>query len=83
MKFQNNPDRLARDIFTDADYFGIEFPMDLDVQMTAVLLDACMLAVSNYLHSRYMSMYIYLWLLFYNFRNSCFMNIREKSSNMN
>jgi len=27
---------LAREIFTDADFFGINFPLDLDVRMKAV-----------------------------------------------
>ncbi|XP_004525584.1 phospholipid scramblase 1 isoform X1 [Ceratitis capitata] len=34
---------LAREIFTDADFFGITFPMDLDVRMKAVLLGATFL----------------------------------------
>lgn len=34
---------LAREAFTDADHFGITFPMDLDVGMKAVLLGACLL----------------------------------------
>ncbi|XP_041975169.1 phospholipid scramblase 2 isoform X1 [Aricia agestis] len=34
---------LAREAFTDADYFGISFPMDLDVRIKAVLLGACFL----------------------------------------
>lgn len=33
-------------MFTDADYFGITFPMDLDVRMKAVMLGACFLIVS-------------------------------------
>lgn len=37
---------LAREIFTDADFFGITFPMDLDVRMKAVLLGATFLIVS-------------------------------------
>lgn len=36
---------LARELFTDSDYFGIKFPMDLDVKMKAVMLGACMLIV--------------------------------------
>lgn len=40
---------LAREFFTDADYFGISFPMDLDVRMKAVMLGACMLIVSKIL----------------------------------
>ncbi|XP_055689660.1 phospholipid scramblase 1 isoform X2 [Lutzomyia longipalpis] len=34
---------LAREMFTDADHFGINFPMDLDVRMKAVLVGACFL----------------------------------------
>lgn len=34
---------LSREFFTDADNFGIIFPMDLDVKMKAVMLGACML----------------------------------------
>lgn len=39
---------LAREMFTDADIFGITFPMDLDVRIKAVLLGACFLIVSTY-----------------------------------
>lgn len=38
---------LAREMFTDADHFGISFPMDLDVKMKAVMLGACFLIVSD------------------------------------
>lgn len=31
------------EMFTDADNFGLEFPMDLDVSMKAVLLGAAFL----------------------------------------
>lgn len=41
---------LAREVFTDADYFGITFPMDLDVKMKAVMLGACFLIVSVNFH---------------------------------
>ncbi|XP_056645887.1 phospholipid scramblase 2 isoform X1 [Diorhabda sublineata] len=34
---------LLREMFTDTDYFGITFPMDLDVRMKAVMLGACFL----------------------------------------
>ncbi|CAG9796665.1 unnamed protein product [Diatraea saccharalis] len=34
---------FAREAFTDSDYFGISFPMDLDVKIKAVLLGACFL----------------------------------------
>lgn len=34
---------LAKEYFTDADNFGIQFPMDLDVKMKAILIGACFL----------------------------------------
>ncbi|XP_076678060.1 phospholipid scramblase 1 isoform X2 [Andrena cerasifolii] len=34
---------FGRELFTDADRFGISFPLDLDVKMKAVLLGACLL----------------------------------------
>ncbi|XP_007441706.1 phospholipid scramblase 3 [Python bivittatus] len=34
---------LIKEIFTDTDNFGIQFPMDLDVKVKAVLLGACFL----------------------------------------
>ncbi|XP_026470344.1 phospholipid scramblase 1 isoform X2 [Ctenocephalides felis] len=34
---------ILRELFTDADYFGVSFPMDLDVKMKAVLLGAVFL----------------------------------------
>ncbi|XP_070802541.1 phospholipid scramblase 1-like [Pituophis catenifer annectens] len=34
---------FVREAFTDADNFGIQFPMDLDVKMKAVMLGACFL----------------------------------------
>lgn len=34
---------LLREMFTDSDYFGITFPMDLDVRIKATLLGACFL----------------------------------------
>ncbi|KAF5291898.1 hypothetical protein FQR65_LT11382 [Abscondita terminalis] len=34
---------MIREMFTDADYFGITFPIDLDVKMKAVMLGACFL----------------------------------------
>lgn len=38
---------LAREFFTDADYFGIKFPTDSDVYTKATLLGACMLIVKT------------------------------------
>lgn len=37
---------FAREMFTDSDFFGINFPGDLDVRMKAVMLGACFLIVS-------------------------------------
>ncbi|CAK6952841.1 phospholipid scramblase 2-like [Scomber scombrus] len=34
---------LLKEVFTDTDNFGIQFPMDLDVKMKAVLMGACFL----------------------------------------
>ncbi|XP_031647996.1 phospholipid scramblase 1-like isoform X3 [Oncorhynchus kisutch] len=34
---------LIKEVFTDTDNFGIQFPMDLDVKMKAVLMGACFL----------------------------------------
>ena len=37
---------LVKEAFTDADNFGVTFPLDLDVKMKAVLLGAVFLIVS-------------------------------------
>jgi len=37
---------VAREAFTDADNFGVNFPMDLDVRIKTVLLAAVFLIVS-------------------------------------
>lgn len=37
---------LLKEVFTDTDNFGIQFPLDMDVKMKAVLLGACFLIVS-------------------------------------
>uniref|UniRef100_H3AUK0 Phospholipid scramblase n=1 Tax=Latimeria chalumnae TaxID=7897 RepID=H3AUK0_LATCH len=37
---------LLKEVFTDTDNFGIQFPMDLDVKMKATLMGACFLIVS-------------------------------------
>lgn len=37
---------LLREAFTDSDNFGIQFPIDLDVRMKAVMIGACFLIVS-------------------------------------
>ena len=39
---------LLKEAFTDADIFGINFPIDLDVRMKGVLLGACMLIDFNF-----------------------------------
>lgn len=38
---------LAREMFTDADFFGVSFPIDLDVQIKAVLMATTFLIVSH------------------------------------
>lgn len=38
---------VGREFFTDLDYFGIKFPMILDVYGKVALLAACMLIVSK------------------------------------
>ncbi|MBN3279289.1 PLS1 scramblase, partial [Polyodon spathula] len=37
---------FLREAYTDADNFGIQFPMDLDVKIKAVMIGACFLIVS-------------------------------------
>lgn len=37
---------ILKEFFTDADNFGITFPMDLDVKRKAVMIGACFLIVS-------------------------------------
>lgn len=49
---------LLREAFTDSDNFGIQFPMDLDVKMKAVMIGACFLIVSNKHYFIYMSLVI-------------------------
>ena len=39
---------MLNEMFTDADNFGISFPMDLDVNMKAVVMGAAFLIVSSY-----------------------------------
>ncbi|XP_015784447.1 phospholipid scramblase 2-like [Tetranychus urticae] len=43
---------LARELFTDADHFGISFPMDLNVNIKAVLLGACFLIDFMYFETK-------------------------------
>lgn len=42
-KIQKQWSGFGRELFTDADKFGINFPRDLDVNIKAVLLGACLL----------------------------------------
>ncbi|KAL1492986.1 hypothetical protein ABEB36_011136 [Hypothenemus hampei] len=42
---------LIREAFTDTDFFGITFPMDLDVRMKAVMLGACFLIARKLLEN--------------------------------
>ena len=37
---------LGKELFTDADNFGVTFPRDLDVTVKAVIMGACFLIVS-------------------------------------
>ncbi|XP_078039763.1 phospholipid scramblase 1 isoform X2 [Augochlora pura] len=48
---QNEWSGAAREFFTDADNFGIAFPLDLDVKIKAVLLGACLLIDFVYFES--------------------------------
>uniref|UniRef100_A0A8C4XDA5 Phospholipid scramblase n=1 Tax=Erpetoichthys calabaricus TaxID=27687 RepID=A0A8C4XDA5_ERPCA len=38
---------ILREAYTNADNFGVQFPMDLDVKVKAVMLGACFLIVSS------------------------------------
>lgn len=38
---------LGKELFTDADNFGISFPVDLDIKMKAVMVGAVFLLVST------------------------------------
>lgn len=57
---------LAREMFTDTDYFGITFPLDLDVRIKAVLLGACFLIVRRF------NYHIIILIQKYYFRTLCF-----------
>ena len=59
---------IVKEYFTDADNFGITFPMDLDVGVKATLMAACFLIVSimqcNFIQLPNGSMYsIDYWLI--------------------
>ena len=72
---------VGREFFTDADIFGISFPMDLDVKIKAVLLGACILIVrvlSQLTIPLFNSIIINICFLY--FRITCSMNIRKVCS---
>jgi hypothetical protein len=62
---------FAREAFTDADLFGVSFPMDLDVKIKAVMLGACFLIVSTEEFLDWSVKYIYILILFTHFRIIC------------
>ena len=39
---------LIKEYFTDADNFGVQFPLDLDVKMKAIMIGAVFLIVSTH-----------------------------------
>ncbi|XP_014467349.1 PREDICTED: phospholipid scramblase 2-like [Dinoponera quadriceps] len=49
---QKNWGGFSRELFTDADRFGVQFPRDLDVKIKAVLLGACLLLDFMYFENR-------------------------------
>lgn len=58
---------LLREAFTDSDNFGIQFPMDLDVRMKAVMIGACFLIVSATIYvfddtERSITIFVRMWL---------------------
>jgi hypothetical protein len=54
---------LVREAFTDADNFGISFPLDLDVNMKAVMLGACFLIVRQ-IHFNFHQIFIFFSIFF-------------------
>lgn len=46
---------INKELFTDADYFGVKFPIELDVRMKAVILAATFLIVHQIGHNSYCS----------------------------
>lgn len=46
---------FVQESITDADNFGVTFPLDLDVKMKAVLISACFLIVCLYLLLKYIN----------------------------
>ncbi len=68
---------LLREVFTDSDNFGIQFPMDLDVRMKAVMIGACFLIVSMSVQRLLfdsMADEWHIWFIFIFFRTSCFLS---------
>lgn len=55
---------LATELFTDADFFGINFPIDLDPRIKAVLIGALMLIVS-YLKENWIAIELKLTNIFF------------------
>lgn len=68
---------LGREMFTDADHFGINFPMDLDVKLKAVMLGACMLIVSSNKLSKMKTNSINNYVLYFK-RISCTSRAKEE-----
>lgn len=54
---------LLKEVFTDTDNFGIQFPLDMDVKMKAVLLGACFLIVRPYSSFFYLSVHALILFL--------------------
>ena len=55
---------LAKEIFTDADNFGVSFPQDMDVRTKATVLGAVFLIVSL-LDGEWQSAFVTLFGLYY------------------
>eukprot|EP00064_Thunnus_orientalis_P006115 superscaffoldBa00000622_g6130 len=53
---------LLKEVFTDTDNFGIQFPLDLDVKMKAVLMGACFLIDFMFFEKDSTSQWISNWL---------------------
>lgn len=71
---------LVQEAFTDADNFGINFPMDLDVRMKAVLVGACMLIVSGFL---FLIMKNEVLRGIFDYRISCSLRNRARGGSLN
>lgn len=63
---------LLREAFTDSDNFGIQFPMDLDVRMKAVMIGACFLIVSGV---SFFNVLIAVSMIKYRVKMSCLIRI--------